>query len=219
VTTKRKRGRRRHILSGEQFQRLLLAVGTGTPVPQALKQISSCWKVLNRHLREAPARYEQYQHAVRWSGRSAYSKFLIDEALREVATSGVSFMAALRKRGYVGHQVRTILRWIEPGRDLEQQFLSAKRSQERLLRDGLIHKYWGDETAGTTRRSRRAVNKDLHVVHKLRPMRHRRAEAAQHRAAFAQINPQRAELMAARRRAKRAAARLRLRKNEEPNHE
>jgi len=210
MTSTGKPGRPRHILSSEQFQRLLLAVGTGTPVPKALKRMHIGEWVLRRHLRANPAWSEEWQHAVRWGLRQNYSKFVIEDALREVATSGVSFMSALRTRGITNEdQLRTIRRWTEPGKDLEQQFLSAKASQERLLRDGLIHKYWGDETAGTTRRSRSAINKDLYAVHKTRPLRFRKAEAASHRAAFAQRDPQRAELMAARRRAKRAAARVR----------
>ena len=177
-------------------------VGTGVRIPQALAQTGMSRRALRRYVRADGRLRAWFDHARRWGRRGNYSKLAIAEALAEVAQTDRSFRAALLPRGFTLSQYAKIARWAQTDPWVREAYERAKAAQRTRMIVSTKDEWWNTEiTSG----SRRTIARQFFEIDKLQPVRARRAKAAEYRAAQAQREPLKAALLAARRRARRAA--------------
>lgn len=158
---------------------------------------------VTRLFRLEPVLAKHYRHLVSWSRRS-FSWLSFEDVLRTISTSNLSLKAACELNG-VGYEAFKSL--AERNQDIWAQYERAKALQQRwlmgALRDDARVSMEGAASRGELRQTMRSFNKAHLVVHKLKPIRQRRAEASAYRAARAAKDPIAAQLADARRRARK----------------
>jgi hypothetical protein len=185
-----------------RWRKCVALIGSGVYAAQARRQAGFPRRRLRRYLRAEPRLRARYEYARRWGRRRGYSKLAIEEALAEVVNTDTGLKAALARRGFTPVQQNRILCWAQTDPELSIAYQRAKAAQRMRLLVGLKDRAWSEPLR---RSGRRAVSQELRKIDNLRPVRIRRANAIAYREAYAQREPLKAALHAARRRSKRAA--------------
>ncbi len=191
-------------ITDEQFRDVIRRVGTGAAVRRALKEIRCGHELFARYLALNADKRARFEYAQRWGAkRKRYSKLAIEEALIEMASSGISLRAALANHGFPKrHQYLRILRWTKTDPDIRGAYLSAKAAQQLLMVERVKTRFWNQEDAAHTQQGRRTIHRAWYAVDRLRPDRHRKRDAAARREALASMDHVKGLLQSARRRAK-----------------
>ena len=159
--------------------------------------------VVKHLIRLEPVLAKHYAYLRDWR-RRGFSQLAVEDMLRTISTSNLSLKAACDLHGvpYEAFKALTMR-----NRDIWARYERAKALQQRwligALRDDARVAMEGAASRGELRQTMRRFNKEHLVVHKLKTQRQRRIEARAYRASRAAKDPVRAQLVAARRRAKK----------------
>ena len=195
-------------MSPEKLREMMEAIAFGLRVSEARRRFGiSRWK-LRKLLRADPHLKAQFTRATKYAKRRRFPALVIEEILEELARTSKSLKEIVLSRGLTPFQYTNLTnRLLNHSPEWRPKYLSAKNAQNLRLRARLFDEAMSRvDSLGSRaeiRESMSAFNRQALAIHKLTPLRARRAEARARRAAAAADDPRAAAIDAARQRAQR----------------